>query len=190
MVCAATARPRGGLKKPLNKFKAALFVLLAANTLFFAVDGTPSKAIDAAAWLLLLVLFTAETTFGERLRHRFSQLALRGMRLVAAAGVFAATIGYVFEENRLDAVNAALWILVVILLEAELRWPAIAARHALAFKAAAVVLFGSLALLVVLWAAYGMWFDAYDAVLWLFAFVTIELEIVRREGESARAASR
>jgi hypothetical protein len=79
-------------------------------------------------------------------------------------------------------VNAVLWIAVVVLLEVELRWPALKARHRTAFNVAAAVLFGGLALLVILWAASGMWFDAYDAVLWLVAFAAIEVDLTKRSG--------
>jgi hypothetical protein len=155
-------------------------VLLSANTLYFAVFGTASKAIDAVAWLTLLVLFDIETAYKKRLSSRNAQLAVRSARLLAGAGVIAASIGYVFEDNVLDAVNAVLWIAVLVLLEVELRWPALNPHHRTAFNVAAAVLFGGLALLVVLWAASGMWFDAYDAVLWLVAFAAIEVDLTRR----------
>ena len=166
----------------LNLFKAALFVLLSANTVYFAVFGTASKAVDAAAWLTLLALFEAEATFGDRLRVGRRRFAVRAARLVAAGGVIAAAIGYLLEDNALDAANSALWILVVILLEVELRWPALAARNRYAFNTAAFGVFGALAVLVVLWAAAAMWVDAYDAALWLVAYATIERDISRRAG--------
>jgi hypothetical protein len=163
-------------------------VLLAANTVYFAVFGTASKAIDAGAWLALLVLFDIETTYRERLSGRHARLAVRTARLLAAAGVVAATIGYVFEDDALDAVNAALWISVVVLLEIEVRWPVSIARHRTTFNVAAVALFGGLALLVVLWAASGMWLDAYDAVLWLVAFAAIEVDLTKRAAAAPHRA--
>lgn len=156
-------------------------MLLTANTIYFAVFGTPSKAVDAGAWLVLLLLFDAETTFNAALSSARAQLALGATRLLAAAAVIGASIGYVFEDDTLDAVNAALWIFVVILLEAEVRWPAVVARHRVAFNTSAAALFGSLTLLVLTWAAYGMWLDAYDAVLWLIAFAIIEVNLVKLE---------
>jgi hypothetical protein len=105
---------------------------------------------------------------------------LRYARLLAAFGVLAATVGYVFEENLLDAVNTILWIAVVVLLEIEFRKPALAARRRFEFSAVAVALYGGLALLVTIWAWRGEWFDAYDALLWLLAFATIELDVMNR----------
>ena len=166
-------------------FKAVLFLLLAVDTAYFVFYGTTSKGIDAAAWLTLFVLFEAETSFGDRLAGARARLALRALRLLAAAGVIAATIGYVFEDNALDAVNSALWIAVIVLLEAELRFPQAATRHRVAFGGAAVLLYGGLGVLVLMWALRGMWIDAYDAALWLTAFATIELDIVRRVKRTA-----
>ena len=159
-------------------FKAVLFLLLAANTAYFAIYETTSKGIDSAAWLTLFVLFEAETSFGVHLASARRKLVLRALRLVAAAGVIAASIGYVFEGNALDTVNSLLWIAVVVLLEAKLRFPRIAERCRTAFGVAAATLYGGLAVLVLAWAVRGMWIDAYDAALWLTAFVAIELDIV------------
>jgi len=146
---------------------------------YFAVAETPSKAVDAAAWLTLLALFEAEASFAARLVTPRRRIAIRTLRLVAAAGVFAATIGYVFEDNRLDALNSALWIAVVVLLELELRQPRLVTKAPYAFGGAAVILYGSLGLLVVAWMLEGLWFDAYDAVLWLVAFVALERDVTK-----------
>jgi hypothetical protein len=166
-------------------FKAVLFLLLAVNTAYFVIYQTTAKGIDSAAWFTLLVLFEAETGFGGRLAIGRIKPAVRALRLLAALGVFAATIGYVFEDNVLDAANSVLWIGVVVLLELEVRFPGFAARRRSGFSMAAAVLYGMLGLLVVVWAASAMWIDAYDAALWLTAFATLELDILRRGGETA-----
>ena len=80
--------------------------------------------------------------------------------------------------------NSVLWIAVVILLEAEVRFPKLVSNARHAFAATAALLYGGLAVLVVLWAVNGLWFDAYDALLWLIAFATLELNI---DGEDAAA---
>jgi hypothetical protein len=173
----------------VTALKVALFILLALNTVYFAVAETASKALDSAAWFTLLVLFGAETSFAATMAHRHAKRAVRAVRLVAVAAVVAAALGYLFEDNLLDAVNATLWILVVILLEVELRWPAAVARYRVAFKASAVALYGGLALLVLIWAAMAMWVDAYDAVLWLLAFGLIELDVTKRYTTTEAIAS-
>ena len=41
------------------------------------------------------------------------------------------------------------------------------------------MLYAGLAALVPVWAWRGEWFDAYDATLWLVAFATIEINVLR-----------
>jgi hypothetical protein len=164
----------GRLSARSSAWKPLLLALLAFNTVYYAVAGTTSKAVDAAAWLVLLVLFELEArlpSVGGR-----AKTALRIARLIAAAGVFAATAGYLFEDNALDAMNSALWIAVVVLLEIEFRRPALVARRRRVFTAMACTLYGGLTLLVLAWAWRREYFDAYDALLWLVAFATIEYE--------------
>ena len=162
--------------------KALLFALLAVDTGWFVWSGATSKAIDAAAWLTLLTLFALETRLGTRPRTRSVRLTLGALRLAAGAGVIAATLRYVFEENVLDTINSALWIGVVVLLETQVRFPTFAARASGIFATLAALLYGGLAILVPVWAWRGEWFDAYDALLWLIAFAWIELEFARGKG--------
>jgi hypothetical protein len=163
-------------------YRAGLYALLLANTLYFAWAGTPSEALDAAAWLVLLVLFDIETRRAVWFTGERRRALVRLLRLVAAAGVIAAMVGYAFEDDVLDAVNSVLWIAVVILLEAEVRFPELVAKARGTFGAIAALLYGALAVLVVLWALKGLWFDAYDALLWLIAFATIELNLIGAPG--------
>lgn len=158
--------------------KRVLFVLLAVDTAYFAISGSTSKALDAAAWLVLLVLYERENRSARTPRSE-PRIAVRALRLAAAAAVIAATIRYVFEDDVLDAVNSVLWIGVVVLLELEFRRPALVQRARASFVTAGVVLYGGLALLVVAWAWRREWFDAYDALLWLLAFATIEMDALR-----------
>jgi hypothetical protein len=168
-------------------FKAIMFLLLAANAVWFALGPSPSKGLDACAWLVLLALFVWEADYGDRLSAGRARSVLRAVRFAAAFGVVAAMVGYVFEGNALDTVNSLVWIAIVILLETELRFPGFAARMRYALGTAAVILYGTLAVLVILWALQGMWLDAYDAVLWLIAFATLELALSKR-GPSALGA--
>jgi hypothetical protein len=152
----------------------ALFALLAANTAWYFHAGSLSKGIDAAAWLLLLGLFSVETRFangGPRVIP-----ILRALRLAAALGVGAAGIAYVVERDALDAINTILWIGVVVLLECEVRYPHEVGRHRALVATLAGVLYGSLAALVAVWAWRSEWLDAYDALLWLVAFAALEID--------------
>ena len=162
--------------------RVAVFALLTCNTAYFLYAGTLSKGLDAIAWLVLLALFALETGFAAHLRAPRATLAVRTLRLIAAAGVCVAGIAYVLEEDSLDAVNTALWIAVVVLLEVEVRHPREVARLRAGFTAAAAALYAALAVLVLIWGWRSEWFDAYDALLWLIAFATIEMDVLAVAG--------
>jgi len=161
------------------RFKAVVFALLACNTAYYLLGDTWTKALDALAWLTLLALFALETGSDGRLRARGVMAAIRGLRLAAAAAVGAAAIGYAWQNEWLDAVNTALWIAVVVLLEFEVRSPRAVARHRRWFTATAATLYAGLGTLVLAWAWRAEWFDAYDAALWLTAFAMIEMDVLR-----------
>jgi hypothetical protein len=165
--------------------RVAVFALLIANTAYYLYAGTLSKGLDAAAWLVLLALFALETGFAAHVRTPRAAIVMRAVRLVAAVGVCVAGIGYVLERDTLDALNTVLWIAVVVLLEFEVRRPREIARFRAAFTATAVALYAGLAMLVLIWAWRAEWFDAYDALLWLIAFATIEMDVLAVAGPAA-----
>jgi hypothetical protein len=183
-------------------FKAAVFVLLALNTGIFLRSGTFSEGLDSIAWLTLLALFELETGWGklgrtpflanthsvlrdqkkgpEKVCVPFSVIAaVHGARFAALAAVGAAAAGFLYNNDWLDAANSMLWIAVVALLELEIRRPATVVVHRARFTAAAATLYSGLGALVLVWLWRGEWFDAYDAALWLVAFATIEINVLR-----------
>lgn len=167
-------------------FKAGLIALLLGNTAVYLWSGTLSEALDSVAWLTLLLSFEAETGRGGLWAGRRAAFFVRGCRLVAAAALVAATLGYFRDEEWLDVANMVLWIAVVALLEAQVRYPGLAARRRAAFTGLAVVLYSALATVASAWAWRGEWFDAWDAALWLVAFVTIEMNLFQKSrGEPA-----
>lgn len=174
------------------RIKIALFALLAANAGIFVLTGTLSEALDALAWLVLLALFELETSFGDRFRRNPARRIVRGIRFAAAVSIGAAAVGYVYERAWLEALNAWLWIAVVVLLEYEVRRPLAVALHRNAFTIAAVALYTGLAAVIPVWAWRGEWLDAYDALLWLIAFAALEINVLQVSGsaDEANAAGR
>ena len=160
-------------------FKAVIFALLACDAAVYAMDDTASRALDTFAWLILLVLFEWETEFGGPQRARSATAAIHLVRIAAIVAIGAATAAYLYEMAWLDVINSGLWIAVIAMLEYEVRFPRTVAPRARAFLAAATGLYAGLAILVVIWAWRGEWFDAYDALLWIIAFVTIEMDVLR-----------
>ena len=160
--------------------KAVVFALLAWNTGVYVFTGTLSEALDATAWLALLVLFELETDFGDRLRDGRTEAVVRGVRLAAAAAVAAAALGYVRDREWLDAINSGLWVAMVAVLELQVRYPQTAARRGTWFAAALTLVYTGLGALVLAWAWQREWFDAYDAVLWLAALAIIEMNVLQQ----------
>ena len=165
--------------RAVHLLQCGLYALLAVNTAWFLAIAPWTKGLDSLAWFTLLMLFALETAN----RRWLEKLHARGLVHLLRAGVVVAIVvsayGYVQQEQWLDAVNVALWILVVILLECELRFAQWVANHRRLFAGSACVLYGAIGALVPLWALRGEWFDAYDAVLWLIAFVLIEMDALK-----------
>ena len=162
-------------------FKAVIFALLAVNTAVFAFSGTPSEGLDSAAWLVLLVLFELET--GPVAAGRGRAAVIHGARLVAALAILVAAVGYFIDQEWLDAINSTLWIAVVAVLEFQVRFHAAAARYRALTTLVAAALYSGLAVVGLIWLWQAEWFAAFDAALWLLAFVAIEmnvLELLRR----------
>ncbi len=154
------------------KLSVIVLALLGANVAVYALIGRSSEILDAAAWLLLLAAF-ALASFAPVFAQRW-QTTLALLRFAAGAVVLWAALRFVAEQEWLDALNAWLWIAVVIALEIELRtglraatsrrWPRIITR----------LLLAALLLPVLLWLVAGEWFEAYDALLWIITFALVE----------------
>jgi hypothetical protein len=91
-----------------------------------------------------------------------------------------------------DVVNAGVWLLVVLLLELDVRLQEKNRFEGVALylsTAAKFVLYSILALAVVAWMVTGDFVDWWDAFLWLVAFVFIELNVVEWRHESHEEAA-
>ena len=81
---------------------------------------------------------------------------------------------------RVDVINAAVWLLVVLVLEVDVwlqehkRLEGSALRLSNAIK---FVLYGTLLFAAIFWGIKGDFIDFWDAFLWLVAFVFIELNV-------------
>jgi len=162
-----------------HPLQSALYALLAINTAYYLVAGPWTKGLDALAWFILLMLFALETLNKPWLEKKHARSLVHFVRFAAAAAIAASASGYLQQKEWLDAINIALWILVVALLECELRAPHWVARRRRGFTITALALYTAIAVLVPFWALRGAWFDAYDAALWLVAFALIEMDALK-----------
>ncbi len=109
-----------------------------------------------------------------------------GVRLLADADVLSATIHLAWA----DLINSATWMLVVVMLELDVRLASRAASQGLAIAtytrastATKVSLYVILLLVAIYWGFYGAFLDFWDAALWIAAFVFIERNIFEWEAE-------
>lgn len=176
-------------------FRFAVYALLLLDVGLYARHGRPTELLDTAAWCVLLALFECETG-GWTLPARAARW-LHALRWGAMVAIGVAVVGYAVEREWLDFGNEMTWLAVVALIEVEMRLPRGAHRlHRLRRLASAV---GYLVLVGVLlaWAVEGIrsvdpraaWLDAWDALLWLVAFWTIELNVfgLERTGHASRS---
>ena len=162
-----------------HRLQACICLLLAGDTLWYLAQGPWTKGLDSLAWFILLMLFTLETLNPLRLEKMHARGVVHMLRFGAAAAIVASAWGYARNNEWLDTINVALWILVVALLECELRFSHLVARRRQLFTTSAIVLYVAIAALIPFWALRGEWFDAYDAALWLAAFALIEMDVLK-----------
>lgn len=172
----ATMSPRPAwAQRAFAGFKWCVYALLAANVLLYSLHGTLAETIDTAAWVLLLLLFEWET--GGWAMRAGQRRAVHGVRLAAAAAVIWACASYWLGGEWLDFANACAWLGVVAALESELRVRPEFHRFHLVRRVLTVCLYALLAAFALAWLWWGEWLDAWDAALWLVAFVAIELNV-------------
>jgi len=91
-----------------------------------------------------------------------------------------------------DVINAAVWLFVVLILEVDVqlqernRFEGLVLKLSNAFK---IVLYLALLLAAIYWGARGDFVDFWDAMLWLIAFVLIELNVFEWRQESLEQAA-
>jgi hypothetical protein len=158
--------------------KRLILALLIMNAALYAAAGRLSAALDSLAWLMLLLLFQVESECGEsRLLKRFTAV-IHAVRAAAILGLALAGSGFLREHEWLDVMNSVLWIALVLLLECEVRLPGLVARWYGVFLTMGGGLLAALSGLVVAWVWQGEWFEAYDAMLWIIAFATLEVDLL------------
>ena len=88
-----------------------------------------------------------------------------------------------------DVINSAAWLLVVIVLEVEVRLQlrgSLSDQIMAATKWVKIALYGTLFLAAGYWGIAGDFLDFWDAALWLFAFIFIELNVFEWQAETSQ----
>ncbi len=112
----------------------------------------------------------------------------------AAAVVDTAGLTDIVRLAWVDVINAGVWLLVVLVLEIDVRLQERNRFEGLALRASSAskfVLYATLFLAAVYWGIKGDFVDFWDAFLWLVAFVFIELNVFewRQEDNAALQAA-
>lgn len=123
-----------------------------------------------------------------------SALPAAGAVMVNHDDLWVVTLADWAEIKRLasvDVSNSATWILIVIMLEFEVRFGVrseLPTRVTALSKPTKIVLYSLLILFAVFWGFAGSFLDFWDAFLWIVAFVFIERNVFVWEQELERAA--
>lgn len=93
----------------------------------------------------------------------------------------------------IDVVNASVWVLVVIVLQLEIYLHSskyFGTRFYFGYKSGKVALYAVLFVCAALWWIYSAPLDGWDALLWLFAFFFIEVNLIKWQEEAAAERER
>ena len=175
---------RGPVKWGLHGLRAFcyLFIFYACwgyvSEMLYYYQSVPLAAVDPCTlagqqWSILMDLDDFVDLDEETCASLGGELWQVGGAVITDAGKLASTRWLAWT----DVVNAVAWILVVLVLEADVRLQLrgiYIGRVLLASKLSKVVLYGILFAAAIYWGFEGDFLDFWDAFLWLFAFFFIE----------------
>jgi len=156
--------------------KSGLLVLLLVNAILFLLRGEYNDCFDSLAWIVLMVLYEME--IGSLSTLKLSEVHFQWTRKSAVVIVIIAELSYLFEGAWLDGLYSILWLLVVVLLEIESRYPREVAARPRLFRLAGLGLILGMLGVIGAWLMEGAYFNAYDGVIWSLAFLIIDLDLM------------
>ena len=159
---------------PNGKLRIAIASLLTLNAVLYAALDSFIAAVDAFAWLALLLSFELETaglppTIQEKSLHKIRNALLIIISLV--------TLAYLLTGDILNFANSILWIGLIGLLEMEVRAPSLVETHSKLYWLASVFVFTGLVGMVVLSFWFGAVLDGFNNMLWIVAFALVEVDL-------------
>ncbi len=191
---------RGKVKWSLHGLRIAAFLFIGyacygyfVEMFYFYGDSVVPLAVSGACtlgegWSILVKLDEFQPLTAETCAMLQGSLWQVGSgQVVADADTLRATRWLAWA----DVINSVTWILVVLLLEIDVRLQlrgAYAGRVLLASKISKVVLYGILFAAAVYWGFEGDFLDFWDAFLWLFAFFFIEQNLFAWQAETEAEA--
>jgi hypothetical protein len=159
-----------------SKLKLTILFLLSLNIVLFGVFDDLTSTMDALSWVALLVMYELDAIGAGQYINANIQQKIRNALILVIALVF---LKYLYDQQWLDIINGSLWLVLIGLLELEIRWPEKITTNKHAFWLATLSIFAGLLGMVAVWLWKSAWLDAYDAALWIIAFGLIEVDIFR-----------
>lgn len=161
---------------PNGKLRIGIASLLTLNAILYAALDSFISAIDAFAWLTLLLSFELETaglpsTIQEKSLHKFRNALLVIIALV--------TFGYLLLGDLMNFANSVLWIGLIGLLEMEVRASRLVKSHSKLYWLASVIVFIGLLAMVFMSFWFGAVLDGFNNMLWIAAFALVEVDLFR-----------
>jgi hypothetical protein len=141
------------------------------------VDGTWSYAADLDEYAVLTAANCAEFSSATEF------LQFPGLSAVVDQG----GLTEIMRLAWVDVINAGVWLLIVVVLEADVRLQERNKLEGLFLRisnASKFVLYGLLLGAAIYWTVKGDFVDSWDAYLWLIAFVFIEMNVFDWRQES------
>ena len=194
----ADARIRGGLKLTLHGVRVfcylfifyAFYGYLAELTTLYNVQAlavSDACSLATGDWSLLVDLDEYEALAADNCSDLGAQLwQVNGFEIVVATDTLRDAQWLAWT----DVINSAAWILVVLVLEIDVRLQlagGIGSNAQRLNKGVKLVLYSLLLACAVYWGVAGDFLDFWDAFLWLFAFVFIELNVFEWQAETGMA---
>jgi hypothetical protein len=161
--------------------KVAIYATLIVNLVIFVLYGTRNEILENIGWLILLGVFEYETGQpGDDYDAAWKASLVKWAHVLAYALIVLALIGYVYDWDWLNCVNAILWLLVVAALAYDVYAPgAYGGVEWRIRNALKLTLYTGLAALAVWWGYTGSLLDFWDAALWIVCFLVVELNTLR-----------
>lgn len=158
-------------------FLSPMALLPNVNDLCSLVDGTWAYAFDYEQFVVL------SASNCQTLSNANEFMLFPGMTAVVDQAGYRHTMGLAW----VDVINSAVWLLVVLVLEIDVRLQEHNLLTGTALKLSNIskyVLYSILVLALVYWTANGGFVDSWDSFLWLVAFIFIELNVFDWRQES------
>ena len=157
------------------KFKLVLLFLLSLDVLFYAFWGTLPHFLETLSWLLLLIIYELETLNVKPIVDNIMSIIRNSLiAIIAWCGLM-----YALDQTWLDVANFALWFVMIIVFELNMRGPESLKQYQQHYELISYSVLGGLIIVAGIWLFSSAWLDAFDAIIWLITLAVIDLDVFK-----------